>query len=42
MDVAIVAELEDPALKKDVAYLNSHQSHYQLTLLEGNSIWTRI
>jgi hypothetical protein len=42
MDVAIVAELEDAELKKDVAYLNSHQSHYQLTLLEGNGIWTQI
>ena len=42
MDVAIVTEVEDLELKKDVAYLNSHQSHYQLTLLEGSGFWSRI
>jgi hypothetical protein len=42
MDVAIVTELEDAELEKDVTYLNSHQSHYHLTLLEDNSVWSRI
>jgi hypothetical protein len=42
MDVAVIAELEDPELKKDVAYLNNHQSHYRLTLLEGEGIWSQI
>jgi hypothetical protein len=42
MDVAVVTELEEPELEKDIAYLNSHQSHYRLTLLEGTGIWSRI
>jgi hypothetical protein len=42
MDVAIVTEFEDAELKKHVAYLNSHQSHYQLIMLEGSGFWSRV